>query len=70
VTLEAYYGEWSARQVWTDGTRKAMSLAVRSTSFAGQELQNIRSSHVGHIGRDNDQNTVRQRPLSVPGRGP
>lgn len=26
VTFEAFYGQWSQRQVWTDGTHKAMSL--------------------------------------------
>jgi len=33
-------------QVWTDGTRQAMSLAARSTTFAAVDLGRVRPSHV------------------------
>jgi integrase len=46
VTLAAYFEGYSARQVWTDGTTKAMSLAVRTAPFAGMELRKIRPTHV------------------------
>lgn len=46
MTLAAYFAEWSQRQVWTDGTHKAMSLAVRSTTFYDLKLRRVRSSHV------------------------
>ena len=46
VTLEAFYAHWSQRQVWTSGTHKAMSLAVRSSTFRNIELRKIRPTHV------------------------
>jgi integrase len=46
VTLAAYFETWAARQVWTAGTHKAMSLAVRSASFRDMELRRIRATHV------------------------
>ncbi len=46
VTLEAFYAGWSARQVWTDGTHKAMSLAVRGATFRSLELRTVRPTHV------------------------
>jgi integrase len=46
VTLEAYFLAWSQRQVWTDGTQKAMSLAVRSTPFKTLQLRKIQTSHI------------------------
>jgi integrase len=46
VTLAAYFEEWAARQVWADGTATAMSLAIRTCSFADQPLGKIRRSHV------------------------
>ena len=35
ITFAAFFGEWSARQVWAPGTVLAMSLAARSVPFAG-----------------------------------
>lgn len=46
VTFEAFFEAWSARQVWTSGTQKAMSLAVRSATFRSMELRRIRPTHV------------------------
>lgn len=46
VTLERFYVAWSARQVWTEGTHKAMSLTVRSTPFAGVEMRQVGPTHV------------------------
>ncbi|HZC73345.1 MAG TPA: tyrosine-type recombinase/integrase [Jatrophihabitans sp.] len=46
ITVLAYFEHWSSRQVWTDGTQKAMSLAVRSTTFANVRLRDVRPSHV------------------------
>jgi integrase len=46
VTLASYFSEWSQRQVWADGTVKAMGLAVRSCTFADVELGKVRRSHV------------------------
>lgn len=46
VTFEHYFESWAARQVWTDGTHKAMSLAVRSSTFRGMEIGKIRATHV------------------------
>jgi integrase len=46
VTLSRFFEAWTARQVWEDGTHKAMSLAVRSTTFCDMELRRIRPTHV------------------------
>lgn len=46
ITFARYFEGWAERQVWTDGTHKAMSLAVRSASFADMELRKIRATHV------------------------
>lgn len=46
ITFRQYFGSWSSRQIWTDGTQKAMSLAVRSTTFIDLPLRAIRTSHV------------------------
>ena len=45
VTLSTYFKGYAARQVWTDGTQRAMSLAVRSADFNGMELRKIRPTH-------------------------
>src|SRR3954453_7738259 len=34
VTFQAFYADWSTRQVWAPGTRTAMDLAFRSVPFA------------------------------------
>jgi hypothetical protein len=46
VTLRTFYAEWSTRQIWAAGTSKAMSLAVRSCTFADVEFRNLKRSHV------------------------
>lgn len=45
-TFLAFFTDYAGRQVWTDGTHKAMSLAVRSATFNGLELRKIRPTHV------------------------
>jgi hypothetical protein len=46
ATLARFYEQWAARQVWEKGTERAMSLALRSCSFAEVPLSRIRRSHV------------------------
>src|SRR5689334_20594452 len=46
ITVEEFYAAWSARQVWTSGTQKAMSLAVRSSTFRNVRLRDLRPSHL------------------------
>lgn len=46
VTLEGFYQTWAQRQIWESGTRRAMDLAVKSCTFRGDELGNLRRSHV------------------------
>ncbi len=46
VSFLRYFESWERDQVWTDGTRKAMSLAARSATFAEMDLRKIRPSHV------------------------
>ncbi len=43
ITFAAFFGEWSARQVWAPGTVLAMSLAARSVPFAGKPMKQVRS---------------------------
>ncbi|SER80272.1 Site-specific recombinase XerD [Pedococcus cremeus] len=46
ITFADYFARWSARQVWTDGTHKAMSLAVRSTPFGDVQIRHIAATDV------------------------
>lgn len=46
ITFAAFFGEWSARQVWAPGTVLAMSLAARSVPFAGKPMRQVRRSDV------------------------
>lgn len=46
VTLDTYFAEWSARQLWETGTRHAMKLAVRCTGLGVMPLGNLRRSHI------------------------
>jgi integrase len=46
VTFAAFFGEWSARQVWAPGTVLAMSLAARSVPFTDKPMKQIRRSDV------------------------
>jgi len=46
VTFAHYFENWASRQVWESGTHKAMSLAIRSTTFKDVELRRIRATHV------------------------
>ena len=44
--MQRYFESWADRQVWTEGTYQAMSLAVRSAPFAELELRGVRPTHV------------------------
>lgn len=46
ITFAAFFGEWSARQVWAPGTVLAMSLAARSVPFGDRPMRLIRRSDV------------------------
>lgn len=46
TTFASYYAEWSERQIWTHGTRRAMDHTASSASFADTPLRAIRRSHV------------------------
>ena len=46
ITFAAFFGEWSARQVWAPGTVLAMSLAARSVPFGDKPIRQIRRSEV------------------------
>jgi integrase len=46
VSFIRYFEAWERDQIWTDGTRLAMSLASRSTTFADVDLRRVRPSHV------------------------
>lgn len=46
VTFAAFFGEWSARQVWAPGTVLAMSLAARSAPFGTKPIKQVRRSDV------------------------
>jgi integrase len=46
VTLDAFYAEWSQRQLWETNTRTSMSLSLRSTQFGTLPLSKLRRSHV------------------------
>jgi integrase len=46
ITFAAFFGEWSARQIWAPGTVLAMALAARSVPFAERPMRQIRNSDV------------------------
>ncbi|KQX72382.1 site-specific integrase [Aeromicrobium sp. Root472D3] len=46
ITFAAFYGEWSARQVWVPGTVYAMALAARTVPFSDKLMRQIRRSDV------------------------
>jgi integrase len=46
ATFAAFFGEWSARQVWAPGTVLAMSLAARSAPFGIKPMRAVRSSDI------------------------
>ncbi|NYE35381.1 integrase [Nocardioides cavernae] len=46
VSFLAYFEAWGRDQLWTDGTRQAMALAAKSTTFAELDLRLIRPGHV------------------------
>ena len=46
ITFAAFFGEWSARQVWAPGTVLAMSLAARSVPFGDKPMRQVRRSDV------------------------
>lgn len=65
VTFLRYFEQWSRDQVWTDGTAKAMSLAVRTTTFRDIELRQIRPAHLeGWVKSMSVPSGSRQRPLA------
>lgn len=45
-TFAKFYSDWSQRQIWAPGTRRAMDLAARSATFSSVTLRNLRRSHV------------------------
>lgn len=46
VTFRQFFTDWSQRQIWTQGTTRAVNLSVKSATFADVELRVIRRSHV------------------------
>jgi integrase len=46
TTFATFYGEWSARQIWSPNTVLAMSLAARSVPFSDKSIRQIRRSDV------------------------
>lgn len=46
VAFRDFYDEWSRRQVWAPGTRRAMDLAAHSVTFTDIPLARVRRSHV------------------------
>jgi len=46
ITFSAFFGEWSARQVWAAGTVLAMSLAARWVPFARTSMKQARRSDI------------------------
>ncbi len=46
ITVQAFYDDWSRRQVWASGTRTAMDLAMRSSGLGGYQLGQVSHSHI------------------------
>lgn len=48
IGFAEFYAEWSARQVWADGTRTSADAAAAAVPFAAVPLAALRRSHVEH----------------------
>ena len=48
ITFAEFYAEWSARQIWADGTRIAADAAAGAVPFAAVPMAALRRSHVEH----------------------
>lgn len=46
TSMAAYYEQWAERQIWETNTRRAMDLSMRSCTFSGTELKQVKRSHV------------------------
>lgn len=46
ITFAAFFGDWSARQVWAPGTVRAMELAAKSTPFIEKPIKQVRRSDI------------------------
>src|SRR2546423_6642375 len=46
ITFGAYYQLWSARQIWTTGTKRGMDYIAHSASFRDVPLRLLRRSHI------------------------
>jgi integrase len=46
ITFAAFYGEWSARQVWVPGTVYAMAFTAQTVPFSDKPMRLIRRSDV------------------------
>lgn len=46
VTVQAFFDDWSKRQIWATGTRAAMKTALKSCTFSDVALGKLRRSHV------------------------
>ena len=46
LRLSEFYAEWSQRQLWATGTKRAMDIAMRDCTFADVPLNLVRRSHV------------------------
>ena len=80
ITVQAFYDDWSRRQVWASGTRTAMDLAMRSSR--AQRVPNLarsgtRTSRPGSsaladqpLAAGNDQDPLQQRARRLPRGGP
>jgi hypothetical protein len=63
ITVREFYDSWSTRQVWAAGTEKAMSLAIRSCTFATVRLHDVRPSHVEHWAKAMSTAGLQQRTI-------
>lgn len=45
VTLQAFYDQWSPRQIWLSNTRENAELAMRSCTFTDVPIRQLRRSH-------------------------
>ncbi len=46
ITVQAFYDDWSRRQVWASGTRTAMDLAMRSGDLGRYQIGHVSHSHI------------------------
>lgn len=65
ITVQDYFDQWSARQLWKDGTRETANRVMTTVDFKGQPIGSIRRSHVEAWVKQMQTGTLDRRPFAA-----